>query len=101
MVEISMRLYVDRLPFFNQFWNVFDLALVVADFMGTVLEGLLDLGSMPSVAFLRVLRIGRVLRIFKVCQEFPELTMLISGMWSATKAIFWAAIMIFVVLMMW
>merc|ERR1711976_110571 len=80
--------------------GLFDFGSVITDILSKVFDAAAA-ESLPPVAFLRVLRMGRILRFCKIFQEFHELTVLVNGMWRAAKTIFWSAIMTAVVLMIW
>lgn len=60
--ELAMKLYVDRLNFFKDGWNVFDFIIVFASVM--------SLASSTGVGVLRIFRILRVIRVLRVFRLF-------------------------------
>lgn len=99
LMELSMRFYVLRCSFFESKTNWLDFVVVVIDCCMAVVEVLA--GSLPSVAIFRIFRLTRLLRAFRVLTTFRELYIMIHCFVGAMKAIFWATLMIFVVLTLW
>jgi voltage-gated sodium channel len=86
MVELAVRFYVFRCGFWQNPWNVFDFIIVSVDIMSELMSFVMDL---PSVAFLRVLRLVRLTRAIRILLAFPELYMIIKGIAGAAKTIIW------------
>jgi voltage-gated sodium channel len=101
VLEILLRIYVLRRKFWSRWSNLFDLFVVVADIGAGLVTIIHGSTAGPSISLLRILRLGRMLRVFRVLNIFRELSMLIHGLASAFKAILWAVVMIFLVLLVW
>lgn len=69
VVEISMRLYVYRLPFFKSGWNLFDFFVVA-------------ISLVPSSAGFEILRILRVLRLFRLVTVVPQMRKIVMALVS-------------------
>lgn len=102
IVELTVRLYVFRWHFFMSNFNIMDFAIVGID---CVFEALgFAIGDMPDVTMLRILRVLRSLRFVRAVRSlvfFRELYMIMNGFFAAMKAIIWATVLLFVVLMLW
>ena len=90
--EILARLYVQRLKFFTFKWNILDVSVVGVDMLSLMLTHMM--GDMPSLSVLRIFRAIRLLRAFRVLVAFPELYMLLHGMYSAMKALWCVLVLI-------
>lgn len=100
VLEVTIRIYLMGWSFFRGFSGNFDLFLVIADLLGVVTYFAFSAVRFGHVVqLLKVLRLGRVLRIVRVLESFRELSMLMNGLAGALRAIFWAAVMICLVLM--
>jgi len=94
--DLVMRLYVNRGEFFKVRMNVFDLAIVILDVCLSVLELIF-----PQATALRVLRGARALRIVRVIRKFTvlrDLYLMIQGIFNSLQPIFFATMLIGVVL---
>merc|ERR1719343_525496 len=82
--------------------NQFDLLVVVLDIMFQIFWSVLDkFSDPPQIGVFRIFRLVRVLRAFRVLTTFRELYVMLHSFIGAMKAIFWALLMIFVVLTIW
>ena len=96
--EAGLRLYVERLGYFNTIWNNLDFTVVFFGWLEPIITTWIDLGFDVDVAFLRIFRICRLSRIVRIFVVLPELRLLMNGFWSSIKAIFFGSIMLFAVL---
>lgn len=105
LIEIALRLSIGARRFFcgspwDRGWNVFDLLLVIIAcidlFVITVFfrSAAEDLEALSVVRMLRLLRIARVLRLL---QFFKELWLLVAGVIDAMRTLFWAWLLIFMI----
>jgi len=94
-VECSVRLYVQRRAFFDGYWNNLDLFIVVSGVLGELV------GDMVNLAFLKIFRLARLMRAFRVLIAFRELYLMLHGFMSAMKAIFWGSFLMFALLIVW
>ena len=64
--------------YFTAGWNVFDFVLVIASIVGIVMEDMMtDFPVSPTLLrVVRVFRIGRILRLIKVCGAKYGLTLI-------------------------
>ncbi|WP_039019462.1 ion transporter [Halocynthiibacter namhaensis] len=70
IVEISLKLFVHRLAFFRNGWNLFDFTVV-------------GLALVPGGGDFRVLRALRILRVLRVISAAPRLRRVVEGFLSA------------------
>eukprot|EP00929_Paragymnodinium_shiwhaense_P052559 TRINITY_DN26326_c0_g1_i6.p1 TRINITY_DN26326_c0_g1~~TRINITY_DN26326_c0_g1_i6.p1 ORF type:complete len:686 (+),score=118.00 TRINITY_DN26326_c0_g1_i6:71-2128(+) len=98
-VELLAKTFVYRLRFLEDRVNALDVVVVLIDIIGVVLEA--SIGDLPSFSSLRALRFLRVTRILKEFCAFRELYLMIAGLISAVRAIFFGSALIFLVLAMW
>jgi len=68
-IEIAMRLYVYRLPFFKSGWNIFDFSIVA-------------ISLIPSSAGFEILRILRVFRLFRLVTVIPQMRKIVIALVS-------------------
>lgn len=74
VVEILMRLFVYRLSFFKDSWNIFDLLVVT-------------IALVPAQEAFSVLRALRVLRVLRLITAIPRLKRVVQGLISAIPGI--------------
>ncbi len=70
VIEIALKLYVYRLSFFRQGWNVFDFVIITASLL-------------PSATGLSVLRTLRILRLLRLLSIVPQMQRVITALFSA------------------
>lgn len=70
VVEIALRLYVHRLTYFRDPWNVFDFAVVA-------------IALVPATGPLAVLRALRILRVLRLITLVPGMKRVVGGLLSA------------------
>eukprot|EP00927_Polykrikos_kofoidii_P004679 TRINITY_DN11852_c0_g1_i1.p1 TRINITY_DN11852_c0_g1~~TRINITY_DN11852_c0_g1_i1.p1 ORF type:complete len:712 (+),score=80.60 TRINITY_DN11852_c0_g1_i1:40-2175(+) len=97
-VELGARLLVDRVSYFADVSNRIDFAIVLVD---VVSECLAFATWTPETTWMRLFRIMRVLRAIRRMKSFRELWLMLHGLTSAVKAMVWACILIFCVLVVW
>uniref|UniRef100_A0A7S4T520 EF-hand domain-containing protein n=1 Tax=Alexandrium monilatum TaxID=311494 RepID=A0A7S4T520_9DINO len=107
LAETMLRMFVFKRRFFrgqDSNWNIFDLVVVTF----TLLEFILD-QSFPVVddtktngismlRVIRILRIVRVARVIRVVRFFRELRMMVYSVMSSLQSLFWAIMLLFVIL---
>jgi voltage-gated sodium channel len=98
-VELALGIFVYRGSFLRSLWNIMDLCIVGMDLV-FLLVGFL-LGDMPSFSILRMVRLARLTRSYKVLILFPELYLMIKGLAGALKVIFWGTVLSALVLTFW
>lgn len=70
VVEIALRLYVNRLAYFRDPWNVFDFAVVA-------------IALVPASGPLAVLRALRILRVLRLITLVPSMKRVVGGLLAA------------------
>ncbi|MGJ8545317.1 MAG: ion transporter [Sulfitobacter sp.] len=70
VIELAMKLYVQRLDFFRRGWNIFDFVIV-------------GISLIPATQGLTVLRALRVLRLLRVVSIAPSLRRVVEGLVNA------------------
>jgi len=95
-LEVLLRLIAAEGEYFKVPWNLFDLGIVV---LGVICE---IVGSLLSfVVYIRVLRIVRLFRTVRILVTFRELYIIMHGMVSTLRAIWWAFVLMACLLAMW
>jgi len=89
VLEAALRIYVERVHYFRSRWNLLDFGVVVSGLVSEIVGGFLD------IAFLRIFRIARLTRTFKLVLSVKELYMLIHGIGGSMRALFWGMAMLF------
>lgn len=67
IVELALRLYAYRLPFFRSGWNVFDFLIVL-------------ISVIPAAGALSVLRAMRILRVLRLLSVIPQLRKVVEAL---------------------
>jgi len=99
VIELGLRIYVHCLAFFKDPWHIMDFTIVATDLGAEMLS--LVLQNMPSISVLRVFRLARLARAVKVLIMFPELYVMVRGMWGALRTIFWGTLLLSMALVIW
>jgi len=94
VLELLLRLYVWRLHFFYMFFNVMDFMIVIVDVFFEAYSLTNTTSSTAAIAPLRIFRLARLARGVKVIIQFPQLALLVKGMYRAMSAIFWGFILL-------
>ncbi|CAK9115479.1 unnamed protein product [Durusdinium trenchii] len=94
-IECVLRAFVERSAFIWNKWNMIDLFAVVSGWVG------LAISDFVSVTLLRMFRLVRVVRALRVLISVPEFYLLITGLASSIKAIFFGALMLASVIVFW
>jgi len=102
VVEIGVRIAAYREHFFHSTWNLFDLTVVVIDAIGQTADiAFGDRDDLPSLSVFRVLRLFRLARSLRVVSMFKELHMMLHAFLNALRTIFWAFIVLAILLSLW
>jgi len=105
-VECGVRFYAFRLDFFGNKWNLLDLSVVVTGYVDVVLAEVIAAAgqsgdALPSLFFLRLFRIARMIRAFRLWFSVRELYLLLHGFMSSMKSIFWGSLIMMGLIVMW
>eukprot|EP00746_Dinoflagellata_sp_MGD_P147866 gnl/MRDRNA2_/MRDRNA2_80179_c0_seq1.p1 gnl/MRDRNA2_/MRDRNA2_80179_c0~~gnl/MRDRNA2_/MRDRNA2_80179_c0_seq1.p1 ORF type:complete len:578 (+),score=62.18 gnl/MRDRNA2_/MRDRNA2_80179_c0_seq1:180-1913(+) len=100
-LEYLMRLYVQRMKYYNNIWNCFDFTVLVSGVVGEILSAFTVSDNIFGTQLLRILRMIRLLRVSRVLISFPALYRLITGLFTCMKTLLWAAGLIFMMLSAW
>merc|ERR1719386_474939 len=98
-VELAVKMCIYRTMFFHEYWNCLDLSIVSLDLVFLFFGAFID--EAPSFNFLRIFRLARLLRAFRMASMFPELNLLMKGLFGALRAIFWGVLMVCLILAIW
>jgi len=90
-LEALGRLYVERSKYIRSKWNRLDAIVTFSGWISVLL------GFLTSDAFIRIARCVRLLRAFRVLIS-RELYLLLNGIMSSLRAIFYGTILLFVML---
>ncbi len=78
-LEVSGRLYYERINFFRSGWNLFDLIIVL-------------IGYLPDSDIFTILRIARVLRLFRLFSVVPNLRLIVDAMLQSLPSLGWVVV---------
>lgn len=99
-IELTLRFYVYRLDFFRSKWHWLDISVVAFDVFNVVLS-LFTSVSASSFAVLRVFRILRVARAARLLRIFPELFIMIHSLAGTIRVVFWAGLLVLLMMTVW
>jgi len=91
-LEGAFRVFVDRTSYFQSKLNLLDVLVIVVGWIGVAAEGTLNL------AFLRVIRLSRLTRAFRILLQVRELYLLLNGVLSSIRAILLGTCLLFALL---
>ncbi|CAE8675920.1 unnamed protein product, partial [Polarella glacialis] len=94
-IEALLRFYVERSLYFLNRWNQIDVATVLVGWVTTTI------GLVINLNFLRVFRVFRLLRAARVLISIREFYLLLTGFMSSLKAIFFGAVLLFIIVGLW
>ncbi|CAK0811153.1 unnamed protein product [Prorocentrum cordatum] len=108
-VEMAARLYVYRHDFFftERWWNLFDLAILLLALCEVALE--LAVSWFPGLAnsvfdnggaakMMRLIRLTRLLRLVRTFRQLKPLRMLVRSIMAAGKSVFWALLLLIMIM---
>jgi len=90
--EAILRIFVFRRQFPFSSWNQLDVLVCSTGWIGVIFTGSINL------AFLRIFRVGRLARAFRFLFRIRELYLLLNGVLSSLKAIFFGTLLLMVLL---
>ncbi|CAE8702957.1 unnamed protein product, partial [Polarella glacialis] len=94
-LEVIARTYVERMAIFSNYWNILDYAIVGMGWLTMVVENFVNL------SFLRIFRIARLLRAARVLISIREFYLLMTGVVSSMRAVFFGALLLLTVTTLW
>eukprot|EP00929_Paragymnodinium_shiwhaense_P064452 TRINITY_DN32275_c0_g2_i2.p1 TRINITY_DN32275_c0_g2~~TRINITY_DN32275_c0_g2_i2.p1 ORF type:complete len:722 (-),score=133.39 TRINITY_DN32275_c0_g2_i2:269-2434(-) len=98
-LELVAKILTYRKQFGQDSMNILDAVVVLVDLVGLLGEA--TVGNLPSFSVLRALRFLRVARLLREVVVFRELYLMIVGLLSAVRAIFFGSTFIAIILVMW
>ncbi|CAE8594241.1 unnamed protein product, partial [Polarella glacialis] len=100
--EATFRLFAEQEYYHHSRWNLVDVGIVLTGYLDiclTYMPGSDGWGSSINIeSFIRLLRVGRIIRALRLFRRFPELYKLVVGFMSTMKAIWWGFVMILMLL---
>jgi len=97
-MEASFAIFAGRSTYFKNNWNNLDFFVVCTGWLAIILKDALR-GFSP--AFLRIFRVARLLRAFRVILAIRECYMLISGLAGSLRAMFFGLMLLLFMLFFW
>jgi len=91
-LELGLRVYVFRLYFFRNTWNLVDAVAVSVDLALNVLSGIF--GRAPGLTVLRLLRLIRLATAYRVIEVFPELHIMVMGLAGTLRTVLWGIVLL-------
>eukprot|EP00929_Paragymnodinium_shiwhaense_P011877 TRINITY_DN11824_c0_g3_i1.p1 TRINITY_DN11824_c0_g3~~TRINITY_DN11824_c0_g3_i1.p1 ORF type:complete len:650 (-),score=113.55 TRINITY_DN11824_c0_g3_i1:279-2228(-) len=107
-IELILRLYVHRLFFFfhdDAGWNILDFVLVLASVGGFVISAFQSGGGKSSAGVMamratRLIKLAKLLRVVRAVRFFKQLHLFVDCVLGCLENLFWALIMIILVLLL-
>ena len=96
--EASFAIFAGRSTYFKNNWNNLDFFVVCTGWLAIILK---DIMRGFSPAFLRIFRVARLLRAFRVILAIRECYMLISGLAGSLRAMFFGLLLLLFLLFFW
>jgi len=100
LFEITLKVIGLGALFFTDYWNIFDMMIVV---FWLLEESLASVKGMPDASLLRILRLVklfRIVRVVRTIQGFDALYLMTTALWGSATILAWSSALIFLVLMM-
>ena len=94
-IECGLRAYVERSDFLWNKWNQIDLWITILGWIAVAPLNVVNLN------ILRILRVVRLARVGRLVISVPELYILVSGLTTSFKPIFFGSIMLISVILVW
>eukprot|EP00746_Dinoflagellata_sp_MGD_P144303 gnl/MRDRNA2_/MRDRNA2_77049_c0_seq1.p1 gnl/MRDRNA2_/MRDRNA2_77049_c0~~gnl/MRDRNA2_/MRDRNA2_77049_c0_seq1.p1 ORF type:complete len:812 (+),score=143.37 gnl/MRDRNA2_/MRDRNA2_77049_c0_seq1:145-2580(+) len=101
-VEMICKLVFLQVRYFHDSWNVLDFCLVWLSIVDIWIMKMVRSGSddtkLKRFSMFRIMRIMRTLRFIRLLKVFKELWLILKGMISSVKTIFWASLLLMMLL---
>jgi len=102
LLEVIARIYVFGRQYFRNWWNMFDLALVLIT--GVLIVWIIkpvageQHGFLRHMQLLRACRLMRIARVVRMMPMFKEMWLLLRGLKDSLRTLFWtSAVILFVI----
>mmetsp|Transcript_61508 Transcript_61508/g.106969 ORF Transcript_61508/g.106969 Transcript_61508/m.106969 type:complete len:600 (+) Transcript_61508:88-1887(+) len=99
VLELSIRLIAFQWAFWQDAWNIADFVVVTVDVVFSLVGVFAE--ELFPVSILRIFRLAKLARVSKVLMVFPELRLLLAGLVSSMRAIFWGTVLVGLFLLVW
>jgi len=99
-IEMVVKLMAFRQVYFYSGWNVFDCFLVVTSVIDAWIVPATggDAGVLSDLSILRILRMVRIVRLVRIIRFVEPLAVLLAGIMSSMKPLFWVALLTILIL---
>lgn len=77
-------------------WNLFDFCVVFLAIADSSLLLFIGSRNVPGMSAIRVLRLARFVRLVRLFRNFKELSLMIGGLVSGMRTLFWAMVLLLV-----
>lgn len=98
-IEAASKIYALRWMYFKDSWNLLDFTVVLLD-MALTITALFQLSG-SGVSMLRIFRMGKMVRIFRVLRQIWELKILLMSFAAAAKSIVFGMVMVIIMMTSW
>eukprot|EP00931_Biecheleriopsis_adriatica_P092854 TRINITY_DN66622_c0_g1_i1.p1 TRINITY_DN66622_c0_g1~~TRINITY_DN66622_c0_g1_i1.p1 ORF type:complete len:493 (-),score=70.88 TRINITY_DN66622_c0_g1_i1:15-1493(-) len=99
-LDASLRMFALRRRWFRDAWNWVDAATVICGFAELLLPVLLATES-SFLGYVRILRLGRLMRASKIMKPFPVLHKIIMSVFHTLRALAYGSLLILIMLLLW
>jgi hypothetical protein len=101
LVELLMRLQVDRMKFFftdGWRWNLFDMFLVFFSIVDAIIQYGYDADAGAIGQSMKTIKMLRIVRVFRVFRFFTELRILALMILDSFRSLTWALVMLMIIM---
>jgi hypothetical protein len=93
--EVSLRIYVYRVEFFLSGRDLLDASIVACDLIIFAMATMTGSKLNFNPTLFRIVRLTRLGKVVRLLVLFPELHLILAGLWCAFKAIIWGMLLMF------
>ena len=87
-IEAALKLYVYRLDYFNDAWNIFDFVIVLTCWAAYFMPNI-------DAGIVAVFRLARVLRVFRLVSALPKLRIIVDAMLKSIPSMGYVGLLLF------
>jgi len=99
-VEVILKLFAFRKEFFCDPLSLLDLLVITSDLVVTIIVLIMPISLAPLV-LARVARVLKITRALRMLAIFPEMNVLLKGIFYAGKTILWGVMLLLALLCFW
>jgi len=99
LVELLLRIYIFRASFFSKPHHWIDILVTLGSCVAEFLPN--DISVFANLSILRLFRFLRIGFTYRLLAIFPELALMLLGLWKTLKTIFWGMLLLSALLLIY